>query len=121
MYEIPESMKAVELFYNKTIFATAPVTTADWMANASKLGWVYGANGGGAYYLWGLFSSFGGKILADDGKCAATATTGVADALKWLSGHEGGRHEGLPERHRRQGRLHRRQDRRVHRRPVAVR
>ena len=52
--------------------------------------WVYGANGGGAYYLWGLFASFGGKILADDGKCAATAG-GVADALKWLAGHEGGR------------------------------
>ena len=28
--------------------------------------------------------SFGGKILADDGKCAATATTGVADSYKWL-------------------------------------
>jgi len=84
LYEIPESMKAVELFSDNTILTTAPVTTADWMANASKLGWVYGANGGGAYYQWGLFSSFGGKILADDGKCAATATTGVADALKWL-------------------------------------
>ena len=85
MYEIPESMKAVELFYNKSIFATPPATTDDWKANAAKLGWVYGANGGGAYYLWGLFSSFGGKILATDGKCAATANTGVADALKWLS------------------------------------
>jgi arabinogalactan oligomer/maltooligosaccharide transport system substrate-binding protein len=84
LYEIPESMKAVELFYNNTILTTAPATTADWMTNASKLGWVYGVNGGGAYYLWGLFSTFGGKILADDGKCAATANTGVADALKWL-------------------------------------
>jgi len=84
MYEIPESMKAVELFYNKEALPTAPATTDDWKANASKLGWVYGANGGGAYYLWGLFSSFGGKILADDGKCAATANSGVADALKWL-------------------------------------
>ena len=84
MYEIPESMKAVELFYDKSVLTSAPVTTDDWKANASKLGWVYGANGGGAYYLWGLFSSFGGKILADDGKCAATANTGVADALKWL-------------------------------------
>jgi len=83
MYEIPESMKAVELFSNNTILTTAPKTIDDWKANASKLGWVYGANGGGAYYLWGLFSSFGGKILADDGKCAAT-TKGVADALKWL-------------------------------------
>ena len=84
MYEIPESMKAVELFYDKSVLTTPPVTIDDWKANASKLGWVYGANGGGAYYLWGLFSTFGGKILADDGKCAATATTGVADALKWL-------------------------------------
>ena len=65
MYEIPESMKAVELFYNKSTLTTAPATTDDWKANASKLGWVYGANGGGAYYLWGLYSSFGGKILDD--------------------------------------------------------
>jgi arabinogalactan oligomer/maltooligosaccharide transport system substrate-binding protein len=83
MYEIPESMKAVELFYNNSVLTSAPVTIDDWKANASKLGWVYGANGGGAYYLWGLYSTFGGKILADDGKCAATAG-GVADALKWL-------------------------------------
>jgi arabinogalactan oligomer / maltooligosaccharide transport system substrate-binding protein len=83
MYEIPESMKGVELFYNKSVLTAAPVTIDDWKANASKLGWVYGANGGGAYYLWGLFSTFGGKILADDGKCAATQG-GVADALKWL-------------------------------------
>jgi len=83
MYEIPESMKAVELFYNKSVLTTALATIDDWKANASKLGWVYGANGGGAYYLWGLYSTFGGKILADDGKCAATAG-GVADALKWL-------------------------------------
>jgi arabinogalactan oligomer/maltooligosaccharide transport system substrate-binding protein len=84
LYEIPESMKAVELFYDNSVLTTAPASTDDWKANASKLGWVYGANGGGAYYLWGLFSSFGGKILADDGTCAATANTGVADALKWL-------------------------------------
>jgi arabinogalactan oligomer / maltooligosaccharide transport system substrate-binding protein len=83
MYEIPESMKAVELFYDNTVFTTPPATTDDWMANASKLGWVYGANGGGAYYLWGLFSSFGGKIMDDSGKCVA-ADGGVADALKWL-------------------------------------
>jgi arabinogalactan oligomer/maltooligosaccharide transport system substrate-binding protein len=84
MYEIPESMKAVELFYNKSVLTTAPVTTDDWKTNASKLGWVYGANGGGSYYAWGIYQSFGGKILADDGKCAATANTGVADSFKWL-------------------------------------
>ncbi|HEX2625719.1 MAG TPA: extracellular solute-binding protein [Candidatus Limnocylindrales bacterium] len=84
LYEIPESMKAVALFYRTDQFATAPATTADYLTNASKLGLVYGANGGGAYYQWGLYSSFGGKILDDAGKCAATAG-GVADSLKFLA------------------------------------
>ncbi len=83
LYEIPESMKAVELFYRTDQLATAPATTADWLTNASKLGLVYGANGGGAYYEWGWYSTFGGKIMDDSGKCAATAG-GVADALKFL-------------------------------------
>jgi arabinogalactan oligomer / maltooligosaccharide transport system substrate-binding protein len=85
LYEIPESMKAVELFYNNTVLTTAPATTDDWKANASKLGWVYGANGGGSYYLWGLYSTFGGTILdPTTGKCTADQG-GVADGLKWLA------------------------------------
>ena len=85
LYEIPESMKAVELFYNNTVITTAPATIDDWLANAKQLGWVYGANGGGAYYLWGLYSSFGGTIMdATTGKCTADQG-GVADALKWLA------------------------------------
>jgi arabinogalactan oligomer/maltooligosaccharide transport system substrate-binding protein len=84
LFEIPESMKAVELFYRTDKLATAPATTADWITNAAKLGLVYGANGGGAYYEWGWYSVFGGKILDDAGKCAASAG-GVADALKFLS------------------------------------
>ena len=85
LYEIPESMKAVELFYNNTVIKAAPATTADWMTNAKQLGWVYGATGGGSYYLWGLFGAFGGTIMdATTGKCTADQK-GVADALKWLA------------------------------------
>jgi len=86
LYALPESMKAVALFYNTDQFPTAPAATADWLKpeNAAKLGLVYGPNGGGAYYQWGLYGAFGGKILGDDGKCAATANTGVADSLKFL-------------------------------------
>jgi arabinogalactan oligomer/maltooligosaccharide transport system substrate-binding protein len=83
LFEIPESMKAVELFYDNSVLKTAPATTDDWKANASKLGWVYGANGGGAYYAWGIYGAFGGKIMDDTGKCVATQG-GVADSLKWL-------------------------------------
>lgn len=88
LYAIPESMKAVALFYNKSVLATPPASTDDFLAalkGGKKLGLVYGANGGGAYYQWGFYGAFGGKILADDGKCAATATTGVADSLKFLT------------------------------------
>jgi arabinogalactan oligomer/maltooligosaccharide transport system substrate-binding protein len=89
LYAIPESMKAVALFYRTDKLATAPVTTADWLTtlkSGTKLGLVYGANGGGSYYQWGLYGSFGGQILdATTGKCAATATTGVADSLKFLT------------------------------------
>ena len=85
LFEIPESMKAVELFYNNTVIKTAPASTDDWLANAKQLGWVYGANGGGAYYQWGLFGSFGGTIMdATTGKCTADKG-GVADAWKWLA------------------------------------
>jgi spermidine/putrescine-binding protein len=48
LYAIPESMKGVALFYNTSLLPTAPATTDDWMTDASKLGWVYGANGGGS-------------------------------------------------------------------------
>src|SRR5664279_558157 len=86
LYEIPESMKAIELMYNNSVITTPPVSTADWLTNAKKLGWVYGANGGGSYYLWGLFSSFGGTIMdATTGKCTATTGGGVAAGLKWLA------------------------------------
>ena len=80
-------LKAVALFYRTDQLATAPKTTADWLAAAktTPLGLVYGANGGGAYYQWGLYGAFGGKILDDSGKCAATANTGVADSLKFLT------------------------------------
>ncbi len=84
---IPESMKAVALFYRTDMLPTPPASTADWLTavKTTKLGLVYGANGGGAYYQWGLYGAFGGKILDDAGKCAATATTGVADSMKFLT------------------------------------
>ena len=89
LFEIPESMKAVGLFYRTDLLPTAPTTTDAWMTAlkaGTKLGYVYGANGGGSYYMWGLYGAFGGKILDPaTGKCAATSTTGVADSLKWLS------------------------------------
>jgi maltose-binding protein MalE len=84
LYAIPESQKGIALMYNTSLLPTPPVTTDDWLKDASKLGWVYGASGGN-YYAWGLYSAFGGTILdPTTGKCSATANSGVADALAWL-------------------------------------
>jgi arabinogalactan oligomer/maltooligosaccharide transport system substrate-binding protein len=51
-----------------------------WVQGGGKLGILTGA-----YFGWGFYSAFGGAIFSDDGSCAATATTGVADALKFVS------------------------------------
>ncbi len=115
-------MKAVELFYNNTMLTTAPATTADWMTNAKQLGWVYGANGGGAYYQWGLFSSFGGTIIdPTTGKCVADQGGGVAAAYKWLADMKAAGMHFYQGDGDAKADLHRRQDRGLHRRPVAVR
>ncbi len=85
LYAIPESLKGIALMYNTSLLPTPPVTTDDWLKDASKLGWVYGSASGGAYYGWGLYPAFGGVILdPTSGKCTATANSGVADALTWL-------------------------------------
>lgn len=89
LYAIPESLKAVALFYRTDLLPTPPTTIDDWLATVKggkKLGVVYGPNGGGAYYQWGFYGAFGGKILDETtGKCVATANSGVADSLKFLT------------------------------------
>jgi len=87
LYGIPESMKAVALFYRTDMMPTPPQTTADWLTavKTTPLGLVYGANGGNAYYQWGFYGSYGGQILDSTGKCAATQNSGVADSMKFLT------------------------------------
>jgi maltose-binding protein MalE len=83
-YEIPESMKAVSMFYNKSTVATAPATTNDLLSLAKagkKIGIAEYASG---YYNWWIFNAFGGAPLMDaTGKCTAEST-GVSDGLAYL-------------------------------------
>jgi maltose-binding protein MalE len=83
-YEIPESMKAVSMFYNSSIVKTVPKTTDDLLALAkagTKIGIAEYASG---YYNWWLFNAFGGGPLMDaTGMCTAK-TTGVSDGLAFL-------------------------------------
>ncbi len=81
-YMVPESLKAVALWYDKTAIPTAPATTDELLAGVQdgsiKLGLVQGA-----YHLFGLTGAFGGTLMDDTGKCTADAG-GFADAFKYL-------------------------------------
>lgn len=82
VYQVPESLKAVAMYYDTAVVPTAPATTDDLMTfvkGGGKVGMITGA-----YWGWGLYNAFGGEIFDADGKCAATANSGVADAMQWV-------------------------------------
>jgi arabinogalactan oligomer / maltooligosaccharide transport system substrate-binding protein len=84
LYEIPESLKAVALYYNKSKVQTPPATT-DELVNAVKGGMKLALFDGkdGLYHNFGWWGAFGGKLMDDSGKCVADQG-GVADAYKFL-------------------------------------
>src|SRR3954452_6484544 len=84
IWQVPESLKAVALYYNKDNVATPPATTDDLMTavtGGAKLGLFGGANG--LYHNFGWCGAFGGKLMDDSGKCVADQG-GVSDAFKYL-------------------------------------
>ncbi len=83
LYMVPESLKAVAMYYDKSKIATPPATTDELLAGVKdgtiKAGFDAHArttpSAGGP--------RFGGKLMDDTGKCVAD-TTGVADAYKYF-------------------------------------
>ncbi len=82
VYEVPESVKAVAMYYNGANVTDVPTTTDELLAfqqGGGKVGMI--ADG---YFTWGWYNAFGGDIFDADGKCAATANSGVADAMAFV-------------------------------------
>jgi maltose-binding protein MalE len=83
VYLVPESVAATAMFYDSTKVSKPLATTDALLAFAQaggRLGVVTGPLSG-----WGFYAAFGGAILdPSGGRCAATATTGVADALAYV-------------------------------------
>ncbi len=75
---VPESLKAVALFYNTDKVKTAPKTT-DELLTAVKGGLKIAFNEN-SYHNVGFFTGFGGKIVDDTGKCALDPAFGEAMA-----------------------------------------
>ncbi len=81
LYGVPESARAVALYYNKSKVKTVPLTTADLLT---------AVKGGapmtffiGAYHFFGWAGAFGGKLMDNNGKCIADQG-GWTESLQYL-------------------------------------
>jgi arabinogalactan oligomer/maltooligosaccharide transport system substrate-binding protein len=82
-YMVPESLKAVAMYYDKSKVATPPKTT-DELLQAVTAGTVKaGFDAHSSYHSFGWWAGFGGQLMDDKGKCVAD-TTGVGDAYKYF-------------------------------------
>jgi arabinogalactan oligomer/maltooligosaccharide transport system substrate-binding protein len=82
LYGVPESLKAVALWYNKDLIDTPPATTDELkalMESGTPVSLSYGC-----YHHYGFFGSFGGKIFDENWKVVADQG-GVADAMSYLN------------------------------------
>jgi arabinogalactan oligomer/maltooligosaccharide transport system substrate-binding protein len=81
LYGVPESAKAVALYYNKDLVTTPPKTTdelMDMVKDGTQLSLFLGA-----YHMFGFTGSFGGKLMDDTGKCIADQG-GWAEATQYI-------------------------------------
>ena len=81
-YMVPESLKAVALWYDATDIATPPTTSDELLAAVTDGSVKLGVNQG-VYHQFGWTGAFGGQLLNDDGSCAA-ADGGFAEAFGYL-------------------------------------
>jgi arabinogalactan oligomer/maltooligosaccharide transport system substrate-binding protein len=83
LYGVPESLKAVALYYNKELLPTPPATT-DELKALFEDGSVPVSVSFGCYHHWGFYGAFGGEIFDQDWKVVADQG-GIVDAMTYLN------------------------------------
>jgi len=83
LYMVPESLKAVAMYYDKSKIATPPATTDALLAGVKDGSIKAGFDAHSSYHSFGWWAAFGGQLMDASGKCVAD-TTGVADAYKYF-------------------------------------
>jgi arabinogalactan oligomer/maltooligosaccharide transport system substrate-binding protein len=81
-YMVPESLKAVALWYDKSAIPTPPTTSDELLAAVKDKSIKLGINQG-VYHQFGWTGAFGGKLMDDSGKCTADQG-GFAEAFAYL-------------------------------------
>ena len=82
-FMVPESLKAVALWYDKSAVATPPATTDALLAAVTSGAVKLGLNQN-AYHMFGFSGAFGGKLMDATGKCTADQA-GFGDAFKYFA------------------------------------
>jgi len=83
LYGVPESLKAVAFWYNKSMLPEAPKTT-DELKKLMEAGTPISMNYG-CYHMYGFFGAFGGNIFDSNWKIVADQGTGVVDTFTYLN------------------------------------
>jgi arabinogalactan oligomer / maltooligosaccharide transport system substrate-binding protein len=85
LYQVPESLKAVAMYYNADAVTTPPATT-DELLTAVQGGTRVGLFGGqnGLYHNFGWWGAFGGELMDEQGNCIADET-GVDQAFQFMA------------------------------------
>jgi arabinogalactan oligomer/maltooligosaccharide transport system substrate-binding protein len=85
LYGLPESLKAVALWYNTDMLPEAPATTDD--LKALMEGGTPVAISFGCYHQWGFYGSFGGQIFDDQFNFVTDADNQakISDAMSYLN------------------------------------
>jgi arabinogalactan oligomer/maltooligosaccharide transport system substrate-binding protein len=83
LYGIPESLKAVVFWYDKTKITTPPATT-DELQKMMELGTPIGISFS-CYHYWGFYNAFGGQIFDASWNIIADQGTGITDAMTYLN------------------------------------
>ena len=83
LYMVPESLKAVAMYYDKSKVTTAPATTDALLAGVKDGSIKAGFDAHSSYHSFGWWAAFGGQLMDASGKCVAD-TTGTADAYKYF-------------------------------------
>jgi arabinogalactan oligomer/maltooligosaccharide transport system substrate-binding protein len=83
LYMVPESLKAVAMYYDKSKIANPPATTDALLAGVKDGSIKAGFDAHSSYHSFGWWAAFGGQLMDSSGKCVAD-TTGVGDAYKYF-------------------------------------
>ncbi len=86
LYQVPESLKAVALYYNADTVSPPPATADELLAGVENGDYTVGLFGSadGAYHNFGWWGAFGGELMNETGTCVADQD-GVAEAHAYLA------------------------------------